>query len=102
MTTFLILYRNLKYIVRYELPFDRHDWVVDRDGKDVRYVIDFYKGAQATSVDQAPFSIFLDVRPALDSYQAVIDRACVYYRQFTGKAPFVTQRPGAASPKQTK
>ena len=46
MTTFLILYRNLKYIVRYELPFDRHDWVVDRDGKDVRYVIDFYKGAQ--------------------------------------------------------
>jgi len=25
-----------------ELPFDRHDWVVDRCGKEVRYVIDFY------------------------------------------------------------
>lgn len=23
-------------------PFDRHDWVVDRCGKEVRYVIDFY------------------------------------------------------------
>jgi hypothetical protein len=25
-----------------EMPFDRHDWVVDRCGQDVRYVIDFY------------------------------------------------------------
>ena len=25
-----------------EVPFDRHDWVVDRCGKEVRYVIDFY------------------------------------------------------------
>lgn len=25
-----------------ELPFDRHDWVIDRCGKEVRYVIDFY------------------------------------------------------------
>ncbi|KIY96184.1 cytochrome c heme-lyase, partial [Monoraphidium neglectum] len=24
------------------LPFDRHDWVVDRCGREVRYVIDFY------------------------------------------------------------
>ncbi|MCJ1296943.1 hypothetical protein MMC34_008512, partial [Xylographa carneopallida] len=24
------------------LPFDRHDWVVDRCGKEVRYVIDYY------------------------------------------------------------
>lgn len=23
-------------------PFDRHDWYVDRCGKEVRYVIDFY------------------------------------------------------------
>lgn len=23
-------------------PFDRHDWVVDRCGTEVRYVIDFY------------------------------------------------------------
>lgn len=24
------------------LPFDRHDWLVDRCGREVRYVIDFY------------------------------------------------------------
>ena len=24
------------------LPFDRHDWFVDRCGQEVRYVIDFY------------------------------------------------------------
>ena len=23
-------------------PFDRHDWFVDRDGCEVRYVIDYY------------------------------------------------------------
>jgi hypothetical protein len=23
-------------------PFDRHDWIVDRCGREVRYVIDFY------------------------------------------------------------
>eukprot|EP00854_Cymbomonas_tetramitiformis_P012683 gene12683-14992_t len=28
----------------YKLPFDRHDWVVDRCGTEVRYVIDFYNG----------------------------------------------------------
>lgn len=25
-----------------QLPFDRHDWWVDRCGREVRYVIDFY------------------------------------------------------------
>ena len=25
-----------------QLPFDRHDWWVDRCGQEVRYVIDFY------------------------------------------------------------
>ena len=24
------------------MPFDRHDWVIDRCGTEVRYVIDFY------------------------------------------------------------
>jgi len=30
----------------YKLPFDRHDWVVDRCGKDVRYVLDYYQGTK--------------------------------------------------------
>jgi hypothetical protein len=25
-----------------QLPFDRHDWYLDRCGEEVRYVIDFY------------------------------------------------------------
>ena len=29
---------------RYTPPFDRHDWVVDRCGTEVRYIIDFYTG----------------------------------------------------------
>jgi len=27
----------------YELPFDRHDWIVDRCGKEVQCIIDYYK-----------------------------------------------------------
>ena len=56
---------------RYELPFDRHDWVVDRCGRHVRYVIDYY-GCEPTPNNDAP--IYLDVRPALDSFSAVWDR----------------------------
>ena len=31
----------------YQAPFDRHDWVVDRCGTRVEYVIDFYAGREA-------------------------------------------------------
>lgn len=55
----------------YKLPFDRHDWIVDRCGTDVRYVIDFYTGAAQPLV---PVSMHLDVRPALDSWSAAWDR----------------------------
>lgn len=58
-----------------EAPFDRHDWVVDRDGKEVRYVIDFYAisgSAGRTAHGQPP--VHLDVRPALDSTGAFLDR----------------------------
>jgi len=55
----------------FKLPFDRHDWVVDRCGQDVRYIIDFYSGAPQPGV---PASMHLDVRPALDSLGALVDR----------------------------
>ncbi|KAI6110044.1 cytochrome c/c1 heme lyase-domain-containing protein [Pisolithus sp. B1] len=32
---------------RYSAPFDRHDWIVDRCGTRIRYVIDFYTGRGA-------------------------------------------------------
>jgi hypothetical protein len=53
------------------LPFDRHDWIVERDGKEVRYVIDFYSGQP---VPGRPLSVYLDVRPALDSVESAVDR----------------------------
>ncbi|KAJ2238126.1 holocytochrome c synthase [Coemansia sp. RSA 1722] len=53
------------------LPFDRHDWYVDRCGKQVRYVIDYYEGhAQG---DMPAFNLV--VRPAIDDFGSLTDRA---------------------------
>jgi len=65
----------------YEMPFDRHDWIVDRCGKEVRYVIDYYDGGDVNPNDHK-FAI-LDVRPAVDSPTAVWDRMKVtWWRWF--------------------
>lgn len=63
----------------YELPFDRHDWIVDRCGQDVRYVIDYYDGGVVD--DKYKFAL-LDVRPALDSVDNVWDRMKVCYMRW--------------------
>jgi len=57
-------------------PFDRHDWIVNRDGKKIRYIIDFYDGKQQLS---HPVAMHLDVRPALDSPSACIDRLRMFF-----------------------
>lgn len=62
------------FACRYELPFDRHDWIVDRCGKDVRYIIDYYDGG--VTDEQYRFAL-LDVRPAMDSFGSLYDRARV-------------------------
>ena len=59
----------------YKLPFDRHDWVVDRCGTEVRYVIDFYNAVPFGG--SAPVAMHLDVRPALDGPQVLLDRLSV-------------------------
>jgi len=65
----------------YELPFDRHDWIVDRCGKDVRYIIDYYDGGQ---VDMSTYEFtLLDVRPAFDSFEAVWDRMKACWMRWT-------------------
>ncbi|KAJ3229419.1 hypothetical protein HDU81_005388 [Chytriomyces hyalinus] len=61
----------------YKLPFDRHDWVVDRCGKEVRYVIDFYGG------NTGGISFFLDVRPAI-SWDGLGDRWRRFWKTGTG------------------
>ena len=73
-------HRTLTSHFRYELPFDRHDWVVDRCGHHVRYVIDYY-GCDPQPNNDVP--IFLDVRPALDSLSALWDRTKVAWRRWT-------------------
>jgi cytochrome c heme-lyase len=54
-------------ILGYTEPFDRHDWVVDRCGTRVEYVIDFYKGRGGGG----PLSFYLDVRPKLNTWEGV-------------------------------
>lgn len=63
------------------IPFDRHDWYVDRCGSEVRYVIDFYFDEDKAGSHDA-FEIV--VRPALDSPIAALDRAKMQiYKMFS-------------------
>ena len=53
----------------YDKPFDRHDWIVDRCGKEVRYIIDYYGNDTEQNID-----VHLDIRPALDNFENFFDR----------------------------
>lgn len=53
----------------YEAPFDRHDWVVDRCGREVDYVIDFYGGKGG--MGKGGLSFYLDVRPKVNCWEGV-------------------------------
>lgn len=65
----------------YQLPFDRHDWIVDRCGKEVRYVIDYYDGG-LVDAESSRFAL-LDVRPAFDSFENIWDRMKVAWWRWT-------------------
>ncbi|KAG9264797.1 cytochrome c-type heme lyase-like [Astyanax mexicanus] len=68
---------RLRHWMGHELPFDRHDWIIDRCGKEVRYVIDYYDGGQESK------HTILDVRPAFDTLEAVWDRMKVAWWRWT-------------------
>lgn len=70
---------RFRALLGYELPFDRHDWIVDRCGQEVRYIIDYYDGGMVD--DKYKFAI-LDVRPAMDSFDNVWDRMKVAYMRW--------------------
>lgn len=53
-------------ILGYSKPFDRHDWTVNRCGKSVDYVIDFYSNESGAGP-----SVYLDVRPKLNSFEGI-------------------------------
>ncbi|KAA1123065.1 Cytochrome c1 heme lyase [Puccinia graminis f. sp. tritici] len=80
----------IKVLSGYQAPFDRHDWEVIRPTEEkMRYVVDFYPGKGADSSTVQPptdpsgtnhqhhqagvpnLSFYLDVRPALDSWEGV-------------------------------
>lgn len=78
-------------------PFDRHDWYVEdtNGGEPRRYVIDFYEGKEkaanmkgsATDQQKQPLPImkppamYIDVRPALDTPGAALDRMAMAARE---------------------
>ena len=75
-------------------PFDRHDWIVDRCGEEVRYVIDFYFHEEHAG---RPEAFELVVRPAADSVGNLVDRAKmgIYLKFYEWGLPCpVTFRPG--------
>eukprot|EP00123_Amoebidium_parasiticum_P021019 comp6015_c0_seq1/m.1861 comp6015_c0_seq1/g.1861 ORF comp6015_c0_seq1/g.1861 comp6015_c0_seq1/m.1861 type:complete len:300 (-) comp6015_c0_seq1:126-1025(-) len=65
-----------RYLTGREKPFDRHDWIVGRDGKEVRYVIDFYAYDPSNGM---PPTTLIDARPALDSVESFLDRFRMRY-----------------------
>jgi len=52
----------------YPLPYDRHDWIVNRCGVHATYVIDYYDGGDVD--DDFNFSL-LDVRPKMTNWSEV-------------------------------
>ncbi|XP_014676870.1 PREDICTED: cytochrome c-type heme lyase-like [Priapulus caudatus] len=72
---------RMRHWLGYELPFDRHDWIVDRCGTRVRYIIDYYDGGEVDSAT-GQFCL-LDVRPAMDSWQNIWDRMTVAWARWT-------------------
>eukprot|EP00051_Salpingoeca_urceolata_P008998 m.110515 g.110515 ORF g.110515 m.110515 type:complete len:254 (+) comp16049_c0_seq1:122-883(+) len=74
---------RLRTLLGYAAPFDRHDWIVDRCGTDVRYVIDFYS---AEKKGGGP-GFFIDARPAMDSFTSVWDRVRMSFRKALGTGP---------------
>ncbi|KDQ10153.1 hypothetical protein BOTBODRAFT_36439 [Botryobasidium botryosum FD-172 SS1] len=93
-------------LLGYSPPFDRHDWIVDRCGVQQRYIIDFYTGRSAPSSspssNSAPpnLSFFLDVRPAMDSWDGVKLRAEHLWNSWVG-APAqerLSPKPSPTSP----
>ncbi|KAK3903804.1 cytochrome c/c1 heme-lyase [Staphylotrichum tortipilum] len=66
---------RINTLLGYTAPFDRHDWVVDRCGTRVEYIIDFYSGRNDTADGKGKLNFYLDVRPKLNSWEGVKMRA---------------------------
>jgi cytochrome c heme-lyase len=66
------------YFLGYKLPFDRHDWTVERNcNEEYVYVIDFYNGQN----DGERGAIYMDVRPKF-TMRGAIDRVRHFWKTF--------------------
>jgi len=68
----------------YGLPFDRHDWIVDRGGRQIRYIIDYYDSTDEKG--NPTDGIWLDTRPAFDSVDAVYYRSKAFFFRWALRA----------------
>lgn len=59
---------RMNSILGYQTPFDRHDWVIDRCGTQIDYVIDFYAGKDEGKSGKS-LNFYLDVRPKLNTLE---------------------------------
>lgn len=66
-----------KSMLGYERPFDRHDWEVDRCGKRIKYIIDFYSGRS----DMKGLAFYLDVRPSPANWEGIRMRFVRFWTQ---------------------
>jgi len=99
---------RLRVALGHAPPYDRHDWIVDRDGREVRYVIDYYHDEARVPLDRQPRSLqdvgaihstILEVRPALDSLEAAVDRFVrMPLRRLKGESSVLTSPPLLPSP----
>ncbi|KAI5124333.1 hypothetical protein M0805_008940 [Coniferiporia weirii] len=90
---------RFKSLLGYQAPFDRHDWIVDRCGTRMRYVIDFYTGKSPLGGNLA---FYLDVRPAFDNWEAVKMRASRFWERWVGPLPLQSSNGHPSSPAQSK
>lgn len=84
----------MRGLAGYQMPFDRHDWVIVRPSADgtapstMRYIIDFYAGRAssqpqpAKEAAQQPVSFYLDVRPAPSTLEGLAMRVHRFWASF--------------------
>ena len=88
----LSLKAKLLSYLGYIKPFDRHDWIIDRCGQDIKYIIDFYEGSGSynnhsnNNIKKSP-TVYLDVRPNM-TFNGIIDRIHLKYDSIFNKEKF--------------
>jgi len=76
--------RFFHFFLGRDYPFDRHDWIVNRCGKEVRYVIDYHSHETPTEVEY-----FIDARPAL-TLSGLYDRVRIAFRRGVSSSSRIT------------